>query len=163
MQKRINFKTIYTLGLFSLMFLTNCSVPQNTIAEEFQSIEASTWKWSDAKTFTFNIDDSTHYYNLSIGLRINGTYSYSNIWLISQLKGNNLNNKSQVQIELADQTGRWLGDGMSNLISYKQPAIVQKKLPIGTYTWSISQNMRDESLLGAADIGIQVEKGQPIL
>jgi gliding motility-associated lipoprotein GldH len=79
------------------------------------------------------------------------------------LRGNNFNNKKQIQIELADQTGRWLGEGMSNLITYEKPLVIQQKLPIGTYTWSLSQNMRDESLQGVSDIGIKVEKGQPIL
>ena len=49
-----------------------------------------------------------------------------------QLRGNNLNNKKQIQIELADQTGRWLGEGMSNLITYEKPIVIQQKLPIGT-------------------------------
>jgi gliding motility-associated lipoprotein GldH len=56
-----------------------------------------------------------------------------------------------------------LGEGMSNLITYEKPLVIQQKLPIGTYTWSLSQNMRDESLQGVSDIGIKVEKGQPIL
>ncbi len=154
---------LFSLSILLATAITNCGLPQNTIAEKFQPIPSSTWKWKDSKTFSFTVDDSTHYYNLSIGLRINGTYAYSNIWLISQLRGNNLNNKKQIQIELADQTGRWLGEGMSNLITYEKPIVIQQKLPIGTYTWSLSQNMRDESLQGVSDIGIKVEKGQPIL
>ena len=103
---------LISLSILLAVAFTQCGLPKNTIAEEFQPIPSSTWTWKDSKTFTFTVDDSTHYYNLSIGLRINGTYAYSNIWLISQLRGNNLNNKKQIQIELADQTGRWLGEGM---------------------------------------------------
>lgn len=150
--------TICLLGLIS-----GCGVPQNTSAEEFQEIQNNTWAWSDGKRFTFTIDDSTHYYNFSIGLRIQGTYAYSNIWLISQIQGNNTNIKEQVQIDIADQTGRWLGEGMSNLITYLKPVYVHKQLAPGTYTWTISQNMRDEKLSGVVDVGIKVEKGQPIL
>ncbi|MCX8485037.1 MAG: gliding motility lipoprotein GldH [Bacteroidota bacterium] len=147
----------------TLLLLPGCNMSQTTLAEEFQPIENKTWKWSDSKSFTFTVDDTTHYYNFSIGLRIQGTYAYSNIWMISQIQGNNTNIKEQVQVEIADQTGRWLGKGMSNLITYLKPIYVQKKLAAGTYTWSLSQNMRDELLNGIVDVGIKVEKGQPIL
>lgn len=156
----------YTLLAFTttvIALFTSCDMPKNTLAEEFQEIPNKTWSWSDSKTFTFTIDDSTHYTNLYLGLRIQGTYAYSNIWLISQIQGNNTNTKQQVQIELADQTGRWLGEGMSNLITYLKPVYIQTKLAPGTYTWTLSQNMRDEKLNGVVDIGIKVEKGQPIL
>lgn len=147
----------------TLLLLPGCNMSQTTLTEEFQPIENKTWKWSDTKSFTFTVDDTTHYYNFSIGLRIQGTYAYSNIWMISQIQGNNTNIKEQVQVEIADQTGRWLGKGMSNLITYLKPIYVQKKLAAGTYTWSLSQNMRDELLNGIVDVGIKVEKGQPIL
>ena len=83
----------YTWVLFApfYMLFQGCNLPANTVAEEFQAIEENTWKWADTKSFTFTIDDSTHYYNLSIGLRIQGTFAYSNIWLISQIQGNNTN------------------------------------------------------------------------
>jgi gliding motility-associated lipoprotein GldH len=156
-------KILFLAYIGVIAFSQGCNKPENTMAEEFQEIQNNTWLWSDSKTFTFSIDDSTHFSNFYIGLRIQGTYAYSNIWLISQIQGNNTNIKEQVQITLADQTGRWLGEGMSNLISYQQPVYLQKKLAPGTYTWTVSQNMRDEKLIGVADIGIKVEKGQPIL
>lgn len=153
------------LPLLALTFSSflGCNMPQNTLAEEFQPIENKTWKWSDSKSFTFTIDDTSHYYNFSVGLRIQGTYAYSNIWMISQIQGNNTNIKEQIQVEIADQTGRWLGKGMSNLITYEKPIYIQKKLAAGTYTWSLSQNMRDELLTGIVDVGIKIEKGQPVL
>jgi gliding motility-associated lipoprotein GldH len=71
--------------------------------------------------------------------------------------------KKQFQIELADQTGRWLGKGMSNLISYEKPLLLKIPLRKGHYTFKLSQNMREDLLSGVSDVGIKVEKGQPIL
>jgi gliding motility-associated lipoprotein GldH len=161
--KNVLSKLKLSLLLLAIFFINGCTVSENVVLEEFQSIPNSTWGWNNSRSFTFTIEDSTHYYNLSVGLRVEGTYAYSNIWLISQIRGNNTNIKNQVQIEIADQTGRWLGDGMSNLISYLKPAYIQQKLAPGTYTWTISQNMRDENLMGVSDIGVKIEKGQPIL
>jgi len=71
--------------------------------------------------------------------------------------------KTQFQIELADQTGRWLGNGMSNLISYEQPLLLKTKLRKGHYTFKLSHNMREDLISGVNDVGIKVEKGQFIL
>lgn len=159
-----------------ILFLMNaCGLPENTIAEEFQPLENGIWGWKEAKTFSFDIEDTTHYYNIYCGLRLNGTYNYSNIWMIYELSTSTLdtpalNNlgitpllKKQFQIELADQTGRWLGEGMSNLISYEQPLLIKTKLRKGHYTFKLSQNMREDLLSGVNDVGIKVEKAQPIL
>jgi len=172
----IECKTIYRKSIFLILsifmiLLDSCGLPENTITEEFQMIDKGIWGWKETKSYTFTVDDSTHYYNIYCGLRITGKYNYSNIWLIYELaESRNANNssvnsllKKQFQIELADQTGRWLGKGMSNLISYEQPLLIKTKLKKGNYTFKLSQNMREDLLSGVNDVGIKVEKAQPIL
>ena len=173
----IEFKKTYRNSVFlfiSMVFVifNSCGLPENTISEEFQTMEKGIWGWKDTKSFHFDIEDTSHYYNIYCGLRLNGTYNYSNIWLIYELSetkqdSNNTitlkSQKKQFQIELADQTGRWLGKGMSNLISYKQLLLNKIKLKKGHYTFKLSQNMREDLLSGVSDVGIKVEKGQPIL
>ncbi len=172
----IDCKTIYRKSIFLILsivmiLLDSCGLPENTITEEFQTIDKGIWGWNESKSYTFTVDDSTHYYNIYCGLRITGKYNYSNIWLIYELaESRNANNsslnsllKKQFQIELADQTGRWLGKGMSNLISYEQPLLIKTKLKKGNYTFKLSQNMREDLLSGVNDVGIKVEKAQPIL
>ena len=176
----IDFKILYRKSIFlilsiTLFLLNSCGLPENTITEEFQTMEKGIWGWKETKSFSFDIEDTTHYYNVYCGLRLNGTYNYSNIWLIYELSESKLdtpivNNtsltpllKKQFQIELADQTGRWLGKGMSNLISYEQPLIIKTKFKKGHYTFKLSQNMREDLLSGVNDVGIKVEKAQPIL
>lgn len=173
----IEFKKTYRNSVFlfiSMVFVifNSCGLPENTISEEFQTMEKGIWGWKDTKSFNFDIEDTSHYYNIYCGLRLNGTYNYSNIWLIYELSetkqdSNNTiklkSQKKQFQIELADQTGRWLGKGMSNLISYEQLLLNKIKLKKGHYTFKLSQNMREDLLSGVSDVGIKVEKGQPIL
>lgn len=173
----IEFKKTYRNSVFlfiSMVFVifNSCGLPENTISEEFQTTEKGIWGWKDTKSFNFDIEDTSHYYNIYCGLRLNGTYNYSNIWLIYELSetkqdSNNTitlkSQKKQFQIELADQTGRWLGKGMSNLISYEQLLLNKIKLKKGHYTFKLSQNMREDLLSGVSDVGIKVEKGQPIL
>lgn len=168
-------KSIFLILSIALIFIDSCGLPENTITEEFQTVDKGIWGWKETKSYTFTIEDSTHFYNIYCGLRITGKYNYSNIWLIYELAESKSENasavnspgtslqKKQFQIELADQTGRWLGKGMSNLISYEQPLLIKTKLKKGNYTFKLSQNMREDLLSGVNDVGIKVEKGQPIL
>ncbi len=151
------------LLLIFIVFIPSCSVPEDLIAEDFQAIENGAWNWKDGKKFTFTIDDTTCFYTISTGLRITGKYAYSNIWMIYTIEGNGWNQKEQFSIEIADQTGRWLGVGMSNLIAYEKPIIPKIKLKAGVYQISIVQNMREESLSGIQDVGVKIQKGPLIL
>ena len=173
-QNKYNRIRIFIISIV-LIFFHSCGLHENTVSEEFQAVEKGIWGWKQTKTFSFEIDDTTHYYNIYCGLRITGKYNYSNIWLIYELSENKLENtsfinstitpllKTQFQIELADQTGRWLGDGMSNLISFEQPLLLKTKLRKGNYTFKLSHNMREDLISGVNDVGIKVEKGQFIL
>jgi gliding motility-associated lipoprotein GldH len=96
------------------------------------------------------------------GLRISGSYAYSNIWLLYTVEGPDTKIKQQFQISLSDKTGKWLGKGMSNLLSYEQPILGNIKLKKGKYTVKISQNMREEELAAVSDLGLKIIKGSKI-
>ena len=91
----INFKILYRKSIFlilsmTLFLLNSCGLPENTISEEFQTMDKGIWGWKETKSFSFDIEDTTHYYNVYCGLRLNGTYNYSNIWLIYELSESKL-------------------------------------------------------------------------
>jgi gliding motility-associated lipoprotein GldH len=145
-------------------FQYGCKPSENIQFEQFESVDASGWNWVDTKKFTFTIEEDQHYYNLICGLRITSEYAYSNIWMLYTLKGDNgYERKDQFQLVLSDDIGRWKGRGVSNLISYQEPFLTHLKLKKGTYTFEITQNMRDEELESVNNIGLQIVKGQLIL
>jgi gliding motility-associated lipoprotein GldH len=61
-------------------------------------------------------------------------------------------------VVLSDNTGKWLGKGQSNLLSYERNFIRGAKLKPGNYTLEFSQNMRDEKLKSVSDIGVKVRR-----
>ncbi len=147
-----------------VVFQGGCKPSENIQYEQFESVDASGWNWEDTKKFTFTIDEDQHYYNLICGLRITSEYKYSNIWMLYTIKGDNgYERKDQFQLILSDNIGRWKGRGVSNLISYQEPFLTHLKLKKGTYTFEITQNMRDEELEAVNNIGLQIVKGQLIL
>lgn len=153
---------LYSLLMISLF--SGCSVSENIYYEQFEDVNPQSWKWEDAKKFEFEVTDSSHLYNLFCGLRIDSDYNYSNIWLIYVLRGpDGYMRKDQFQVVLSDNFGKWKGEGVSNLISYRTPFIKNQQLKKGKYTLEIFQNMRDESLEHVNNVGLQILKGQLIL
>lgn len=158
MKKRIS----YLLALIVLM-LGSCKPSENIVFEEFQEVNASGWNWKDGKTFEFEITDDQHYYTLLTGLRVTTQYSYSNIWLMYSIKSGKEERKDQFQMVLSDNLGKWLGDGVGNLISFQQPFLQNVKFKKGKYRIEFNQNMRDENLEAVNNIGFQIVKGPLIL
>ena len=84
--------------------------------------------------------------------------------MIYVLRGpNGYMRKDQFQVVLSDNFGKWKGEGVSNLISYRTPFIKNQQLKKGKYTLEVFQNMRDESLEHVNNVGLQILKGQLVL
>jgi gliding motility-associated lipoprotein GldH len=79
-----------------------------------------------------------------------------------KLNGPGISHKNQFEVVLSDNTGKWLGKGQGNLISYEKPFDGRLKLKPGKYTVEIAQNMRDEKLAGVSDVGLKVVKAGKI-
>lgn len=136
--------------------LSGCLADNNRIIDEFREVDEQVWNWHDPKTFSFEIKEADYLYDFYCGLRITGSYKYSNIWLIYTLEGPDQSGKKLFQIQLSDNTGKWLGKGMNNLLSFEQQFAKGVKLKPGKYTLKFSQNMRDEALASVSDIGLKV-------
>jgi gliding motility-associated lipoprotein GldH len=144
--------------LFTLPLFQSCTTDENVVLNTFEKTDAGGWQWKQGKKFTFTVEDSTYYYSLICGLRIQTGYSYSNIWMVYKLDGPVSSQKNQFEIVLSDNTGKWLGKGQGNLISYEKSFVSGLKLKPGQYTVELAQNMRDEKLSGVSDVGLKVVK-----
>ena len=112
--------------LFLMMGMSACRPSENIVYEEFTDVDAAGWNWDAGKSFSFDVTDETHAYNLLTGLRITSEYAYSNIWMLYSLKGpNGYFRKDQFQLVLSDNIGRWKGKGVSTMISYQEPFLNQ--------------------------------------
>jgi gliding motility-associated lipoprotein GldH len=147
---------------FVVLSFFSCSSNKNKVFDEFSKVSPDGWNWNQGVKFTFTIEDSTQYYDLSCGLRITGSYLYSNVWIIYQLDGGQIARKNQFGITLSDNTGKWLGKGQTNLLSYEQVIMKGVKFRPGKYTLQFFQNMRDENLKSVSDIGLSVVKSGKI-
>lgn len=157
-------KRARAVAMFMLisLFLGGCMTDTNTVFDEFHEVNIKKWSWHEPQTFVFEVKEDNYVYDMICGLRISGSYAYSNIWLLYTVEGPDIKMKQQFQITLSDKTGKWLGKGMSNLLSYEQRFLGNIKLKKGKYTVKISQNMRDEELAAVSDLGLKIIKGSKI-
>lgn len=148
---------IYIL-VAALVITVSCSSNKGKVYQQFKEVSTSAWHWKDSKSFDFVIDETGYYYNINLDLRITGSYSLSNIWLLYKTNGPSFDKENQVEIPLSDNTGKWLGKGQGNLLTYSKTLYPNIKLEKGTYRFVLSQNTREENLSGVSDIGISVIK-----
>jgi gliding motility-associated lipoprotein GldH len=138
------------------------SCNRKVVFEDYHQMKGSEWPQDSILNFGLDIKDSTRVYNLSLNVRNEGRYPYSNLWLfISIMPPSGKELKDTVELTLANPDGRWLGSGLGDLYerkySYKQNIFFPRK---GNYTVKVRQGMRTENeiLKGIRDFGICLEK-----
>ncbi len=161
---KIFWSLVMIVGLiFVSTFMGGCKVDPSVVKDTFASIDDGTWEWKEVQKFQFDIKKADYYYNIDVNLRITGKYAYSNLWMIGVLKGEGKNDTLQFQAELADETGRWLGQGNGNVLTYRIPYKQNVILKPGKYEFYLKQNVRTEKLGGITDVGIKVSEASAIL
>ena len=143
--------------LSAVFGIISCS--HNEIFFKYHSFANAEWNRNEQAVFYVDIEDNSQPYNVSVELRNNNTYPFSNIWLFVDYKMPNGNRRTDtISADLADVYGKWYGKGMSlyNLsIPYESLVLFPDT---GTYTYSIRQGMRENHLKGISDIGLKVSK-----
>ena len=143
---------------------SSCS--DKTIFTEYQSLSNSTWKANEKKVFQFKIKDTISPKNMFINIRNNSQYEFSNLYVITSLQfpsGTAI--IDTLQYEMADATGRFLGQGFTEIKENKLFFKEKKVFPeSGDYIFSIYQAMRKNGetepiaeLKGIQDVGLSIE------
>ena len=150
---------IFKLSILLLVISGIISCSHNEIFFEYHSFNNSEWSRENPAVFRVNIEDNLHPYNLSVELRNNNSYAFSNIWLFVEYKmPDGISRKDTINAELADVYGKWYGKGLS-LYNLSIPYETSYLYPdTGVYVYTIYQGMRENTLKGISDIGFKVSK-----
>ncbi|MDE3234411.1 MAG: gliding motility lipoprotein GldH [Bacteroidota bacterium] len=143
--------------------ITTIIVSCNTLSvyERTSFFPSHEWKSSDSLSFSFNIADTTSYYNLYVVLRHEDAYRYKNIWFNIKVNGPDSTFSFKREFQLADNT-KWLGNGMDDIIEHRMPFNeAPAKLKKGAYTFTLQQIMREDPLQHVLNAGIRIEKVKP--
>jgi gliding motility-associated lipoprotein GldH len=120
------------------------------------------WDKDDTLTFDVQITDTvpTHY-NLYVQVRNRSDYPYCNLLLLvnHNLKDSAVVVTDTVRCTLADDAGRWEGEGLGGLFqAYFHADEYIARYPVGSRTVTVVHGMEDQTLQGINDLGIRIEK-----
>ena len=166
MAKETN-KNRFFLALFLVASFTACD--SKRVYDSYVYIPGKSWQINNDITFYFEIKDTINRNNLFINIRNNKEYSFSNLFIITQLKfpdGKKI--IDTLEYKMTDFLGEFLGKGFTdikeNKLFYKENVVFPMA---GDYSVTITQAMRknDEaygikSLEGIIDVGFRVEKSE---
>lgn len=128
------------------------------------TVKGRSWHRAVQYPFLVTIEDTVSAYNLYVNLRHTGDYPYSNLFLFlhSSLPDGRLATDT-LELVLADARGKWYGEGLGDLLSYR---ILYKKgvqlAQRGVYRFSLEQAMRSEALPAIVNVGFRVERAETL-
>ena len=124
--------------LFSILFLGSCSSPYFLEFNEF----TGGWENSESAEFSFISDQNPK--NIFLILRHSNSYEYANIFLITELKADNiLIKKDTLEYLLSKANGQWLGNKKLSLIEHKLPFLDKISLKENVdYSLKVRTSMR---------------------
>lgn len=159
MLKTYNIKFIL-VSIALVLVLASCD--KNRVYETNVELPKYVWNNKNKVNFIVDINDTTTLHNMYINVRNAGGYPYSNIYLFVTTEFPDRKTITDtVECILADNTGKWLGDGSGdiwdNQILYKKNVRFKQN---GIYTFSYEQAMRVESLPMIMDVGLRIEKAE---
>ncbi|WP_397445061.1 gliding motility lipoprotein GldH [Polaribacter sp. R77954] len=134
---------------------------------KYKSLPNASWEAHKNISFEFEVTDTISPKNLFINIRNNKEYAYSNLYVITELKfpkGNKI--IDTLQYEMADKSGKYLGEGFTdikeNKLFYKEKKVFPES---GKYVFHIRHAMRKNGevnpvpfLEGLQDVGFSIEK-----
>lgn len=143
-----------------ILVLWAVSISCSETGEIYMTSVDSLWNKKEAKVLEFEISDAQNPKNIIFVVRNNNEYPYSNLFLISSIKGakNEILKTDTLQYILAKPNGEWLGNGMGSVkeiyLQYKNDYLFPKN---GKYQIEVTQGMRADTLKGIEDVGIKIE------
>ena len=145
---------------FGLGFLF-ISCKQIDLFEKNTVIHNYEWAGDFNAKGSFSITDTASLYNIYLVIRHTDAYKYNNIWLKIgfQAPGDTMHYQ-RLNLQLANDMTGWEGSGMNDIWELRkmlnsQPEPFKKA---GNYSFTISQNMRDNPLLHVMSVGLRVER-----
>ena len=151
--------------LFILFISISCfgffACEKINVYEQTKFFSNHSWTSKDSLQFSFEITDTTSPYNIQLVLRHHDAYRYKNIWVNMQVKDVDTTLTLKREFILADNT-KWLGTTMDDIVDQRIPFSTSAfPLKKGTYTFTLTQIMREDPLEHILAAGLRVEKQMP--
>jgi gliding motility-associated lipoprotein GldH len=153
----IKFK-YFILSISFFFIFISCN--NNVVYKESIKIPDNVWDMNNIAQFKPTIDSINTPYNVYLNIRHANMYPSQNLWLfISTTTPTGATQVDTFECILADDKGKWFGDGAGDIWDVEIPYKQNIAFPIaGEYNIKIQHGMRLENLPLIMEIGISIEK-----
>jgi len=152
----------FLIVLLSFAF-ASCT-EKGKIMDQMIEIPNAKWSYEQIPQFPFSIDNAGVTYTFALKLRIQKTYPFENLYLLSHIRQpSGKITTVRHNFTLTDDMGRPLGKSSGNSIDYEIPMLVNRKMEgVGQYSIALEQNLRDSVVIGVESIGVKIKEGTPV-
>lgn len=152
--------TKYWFAGILILFVALNGCDTNRVYDENFKLPKEGWRINKTIKFTPEIKDTSSAHHVFINVRNDGDYEWSNLYLfIKTTAPNGASVKDTVNLILADEKGKWLGNGFGSIwdhqVYFKKNILFPAN---GNYVFEIQHGMRTANLENILDIGIRIEK-----
>lgn len=151
---------IYTSLLF---FLFSCT--SNAVYENYEDIPDNEWAFQNPVSFEFVVDDASTVYSVDYYVRNTLDYPFNNLYVnysLENAKGDTLRSSRHESILFDQSTGKPFGKTAGDFYDHEFALFPEFTFPdTGTYTFTMKQYMRVDTLQHVYAVGLKVAKAQP--
>jgi gliding motility-associated lipoprotein GldH len=142
----------------TLVLLYSCG--PDAMFDHTKKIPGNVWKEDELIRFEVPVHDTVHIYKFFLNLRHTTDYEYANVFFfINTTYPDGTRAKDTVECILADKSGKWLGNGITNIRDIQVMLRRGLRFPqTGTFIFEFEQAMREPELYGIKDIGFRIEQ-----
>ena len=159
----ISFKnSIVSSLLLCMVCISFTACNKLDIFEKNISIPNYQWAYSQQPQIDFTISDTAAFYKVFVVLRHTDAYRYNNIWVNigTRFPGSSSFKYQRFDLKLGNDASGWEGTGMDDIWEVRKliTAGPVKFMQSGSYSFIISQAMRENPLPNIMSVGVRVER-----
>lgn len=155
-------RSLYNITILLLLALNACT--GSTIINHFEDLGEQGWSVAKVITMDFEIEDTTHYYQLFANVKVDASFQYSNFFMQADLiDPDGKSHVIPIEVKITDPAGKWLGSGLGDTKTYQE--LIGKKRAFnkkGNYTVILKQNTRNDPIEHVLSAGIKITKEEEI-
>lgn len=146
-----------TLFILIILLLTSCR--PDAVVNATTPIKDGAWAFTDQRKLTVEIQDTLTPHNFFLLVRHGANYQYSNLILyFKTYYPNNTYMVDTIDCPLADESGRWFGKGLGDMLDNRIMFKRNVQFPVsGTYNFELQHAMRPDTIHEIYDVGLLVE------
>lgn len=148
--------------LITLLVFATLSCNSPDIYDRYKAVNEKGWYKDDIIAFNPTIPDTTARYNFIVNLRHTTDYKYRNLYFFTTTHfPDGEVARDTVELTLARKNGEWFGKGFGTIKTFRQLLLKGVRFDQkGAYVFEFRQAMREDTLTGIEDIGLQIQKLQ---